>query len=119
MRWYRLVSTSSPELEDVSVRIIREYEARRETLRGHRPARSRYYHKSLERRINSNVHVSDLLNRNSEIRSVEMILILLIQMPAIGESKTEPSSRINLDTTHDVNRVIFKCIWRSPTHICN
>jgi hypothetical protein len=115
MRWYSLISTSSPELEDVSVRIVREFKARRETIRGHRPARSWYYNKSSA----YDIHVSDLLDRNGEIRWIEVILILLIQMPAIGESKTEPSFRINLETAHDVNRVVFKRIWCSPGHICN
>src|SRR6185503_10314841 len=65
----------------------------------------------------NNVNVGNLLNRNIEISRIEVILVLLVQVPAISDTDSEPATRINLDTTQDINRIVFKCIWRAATYV--
>ena len=46
-----------------------------------------------------------------------MILILLVQVPAIGETKSKPATRINLDTADYFDRIVIEGIWCMASHI--
>ena len=48
-----------------------------------------------------------------------MISVLLIHVSAIRETKSKPTSWINLDTTENVNRIIVESVRRVATEIVN
>ena len=48
-----------------------------------------------------------------------MISVLLIHVSAICETKSKPTSWINLDTTENVNRIIVESVRRVATQIVN
>ena len=43
-----------------------------------------------------------------------MILILLIQVPAIRKTESEPATRIDLDAAQHLNRIVIERVWRRP-----
>src|SRR5689334_4434745 len=62
-------------------------------------------------------HVSDWPNGDARINRVEVVCILLVQMPAISQTKTKPATRINLDTTEHVNRIIVEGVRSVATNV--
>src|SRR6185369_1256455 len=56
------------------------------------------------------VDVRDLLTRNVEVNRIEVVHILLIQVTAISQADSEPATRINLDTTKHINRIVIEGI---------
>jgi hypothetical protein len=58
-----------------------------------------------------------LVYTDIEVYRIEVTLILLIQMATICDAKAKPTSRINLYTAQDFNRIVIECVWRVATRV--
>src|SRR6185437_7362697 len=102
------IAMTNPELEDKTVRIIREVEA-------YRSATARRRSSSTWNNDNSSgrhKHAGQILNSRVEIRRVEMTLILLVHVTAISRANSPPAGWIDSDTAKGVHRIIVECIRR-------
>ena len=77
-------------------------EPNRKTLRSHWPCCAGNYDQTSAGHIN----VGNLPNPNVGIDWIEVIHILLIQVPAISETEAKPATRINLDTAEHIDRQV-------------
>src|ERR1041385_4512168 len=113
-RWRRPgVAMSYPELSDKAMRVFREDKALRESARSHRPRSARDHNQTSSR----HGHVRNLLNRNVEVHWIKVVLVLLVQVNAIGQADSEPASRINLDTTKRINWIVVECVRRMAANV--
>src|SRR4026208_2251532 len=103
----------NPELGDKTRGLFRPNHPNREPLRGDCSGRARNHHEAPA----DNVYVRNLLNRNIGVNRVEVIHCLLIQVPAISQTKTKPATRIDLDAAEGIHRTILKSIRRAATDI--
>ena len=98
----------NPHLNYKAIRFIREPEATRATGRiGCRPRGRGHYR---ERLRSYWIYIRDLDNRRIEVRGLKVLNILRIQVPAISQTQSKPSRRIDPDASECINRVVIESI---------
>src|SRR6185295_171068 len=95
MRWYSGIPMTSPELEDETIRIIREVEPNWPSTTRRRPGNRCAWHRD---------------NRGVEIRLVEGPGVLLVHVTTISRSNSPPACRVDPDAANRVHRIIVKGI---------
>src|ERR1043165_7759449 len=104
---------SYPEPSAETVSVIREVETARETARRRGASRSRNDHQATAWDIN----VGYLLDWNVEVGAIKHRLVLLVEVHAIPDTKSEPTMRIELRAGQPFNRAVLKCIRSAAAHI--